>query len=103
MFEKAMNFSDIFEIMSLFKTLPLPNSIFISSRDYYYKSNDNLKQHSVQYHSSSNNIFFPTNLRGDYHHDDARTAHVHGFALEPQLALPLWTELSVLHGPEHCH
>ena len=77
----------------------------MSSREYYNKSNDFLKQHSVQYHSSTNNIF-PTNLRGDYvaaHHDDARTAHVHGVALEPQLALPLWTELSMLHGPEHCH
>ena len=51
MFEKAINFLDIFEIKSLFKTLPLPNSIFSSCRDYYNKTNENLKQHSVQYYS----------------------------------------------------
>ena len=100
-----MNISDIFEIMRLFKTLPLPNSTYSSCREYYNNTNDNIKKHSVQYHSSSNNIFFPTNLR-DYvaaHHDNARAAHVHGVSLETQLALPLWIELSVLHGPEHCH
>ena len=101
-----MNTSNIIEMIILFNTLTLPNSTYSSCREYYNNTNDNLKKHSVQYHSSSNNIFFRTNLRSDYvaaHHDNARTACVHGVAVEPQLALPLWAELSVLHGPEHCH
>ena len=27
---------------------------------------------------------------------------MHSIALEPQLALPLWKQHCVLHGPEHC-
>ena len=92
--------------MSLFKTLPLSYSIFSSCREYFNKTNDNIKQHSVQYNSYSYHIFFFKSHRGrgDYvaaHHDDARTAHVHSVALEPQLALPLWKQHCVLHGPEH--
>ena len=28
---------------------------------------------------------------------------MHSVALKPQLALPLWKQHCVLHGPEHCH
>ena len=62
--------------MSLFKTLPLFNSIFSSCRYYYNKTNNNDR-------------------------DDAHTAQVHSVAVRPQLALPLWKQHCVRHGPEH--
>ena len=72
--------------------------------DYSSYEYNILLELSLQHHQSSNYIFF-TSLRGydvaGHDDDDAGTAHVHGVALEPQLALPLWTKHCVLHGPEH--
>ena len=102
------NTNDHLEKHSVQYYLFLPNnpSCYYVFHNVAAKTYNNLHELSLQYPSSSTNIFFPTNLRGDYvaaHHDNARTAHMHGVALEPQLALPLSTELSVLHEPEHCH